>query len=148
MKSNIIIVSKMNCSQLTKQIADIKEKKFFDLFDILTSELGNINKYRLEHGDEYLTFERQELKKLLKNPDHISFVSYDIFKHNLNPEIYSDTYVILLDFGYFIRIGDEIVRMKQSIRYQKAKSLCDFIVDCRNSGEENIIKQILREINE
>ena len=138
----------MNCSLLTKDIAEKLGKNYCDLFADLTQELGNINKYRMEHGDEYLTIERQALKKLLKKPDYLSFVSYDIFKHNLSPEIYADTYVIMLDFGYFIRIGDEIVRMKQSIRYQKAKSLCDFVLDCRNKGEDKIIKEIMREINE
>lgn len=149
MKKSIIIVSKMNCSYLAKQLCSLENKNFCDLYEKIVSSIGDIADYKKLHGeDNYLAIEKEFLTDLLVLKDYISFVSYDIFKHNIDIEMYSDVYIVMLDFGYFIRKGNEIVRMKQSIRYQKAKSICDLIIDCRNMGEDKILKNLKRVADE
>ena len=148
MKNKILVVSKMNCYLLTKELSNNLHKDFYDLSEIIVKELGPIDEYRRLHGDIYLEKEREFLDNLVNIENQISFVSYDIFKHHINMEIYKDCFIIMLDFGYFIRVDNEIVRMKQSIRYQKAKSICDYIIDCRNASEKIILQKMVRAINE
>lgn len=149
MKNRLIIVSKMNCEYLAKQLAEKNGYVFCNLADIISFDLGNIEDFKKLNGEDYFRKkETQYLKTILEYDNCISFVSYDIFKHNLDINFYKDTFIVLLDFGYFIKKGNEIVRMTESIRYQKAKSLCDEIIKCQNVGEDKILKDLKRILNE
>ena len=148
MKDKIIIVSKMHCGHIVKKLAEDMGYMFCNLLDIIEFDLGNIDNIKKLNGEDYyLKQERKYLKDALEYEKSISFVSYDIYKHNLDINLYKDVCLIMLDFGYFIRRGDDIVRMAESVRYQKAKSLCDEVIDCRNSSEDNIIKKLKGIIN-
>ena len=149
MKKNTIIVSKMNCSYLVKRLSDELNEGFCDLMQEILNVVDNVDTFKKQNGeDKYLKLEKDYLTNLLKEENKISFVAYDIFKHNIDSKMYTDTYVIMLDFGYFILRSNEMVRMQQSARYLRAKGICDEIINCINKSEDNIIKDLKRGIYE
>lgn len=161
-KQNICVIGLNNIyvSKVGKSIADAFEMFFADITELIKFELMDVEYARMICGDEYVhKVERSKVKAVNGFENTLFTMDYSLLNDEINfNKTKEDSFIVYLrmDKTYITKWEKENLKNQRSalifdvfeFRDKLCKKYSDFVINCNNKTDEQIIKEVTKKFIE